>query len=421
MAWDAAQPLPESVRRPLQALLAGVDAVRGDRAVEDALLAHHRPLLQQQPAVIALGKAAEAMVRGTVQAAEKTGFEKVGDPPFSSLFVATRHGHLSADFPAEMRGRFSRVHCHEGGHPLPDADSLAAGAALLEWCAALPPPQPVLVLLSGGASAVVEALRDPMTLTQWRALNDWLLGSGWPIEQMNRVRAQFSRIKGGGLARALGQRPVTALVISDIPSDDLALVGSGPLTAVPAPASEIRQQLPRPFWDMPIIEAPKPPAIPLYCVADNRRAREAAAAELDGEAVVLDTPMIGDVETVAQRLLAARQPVIAGGEPTVRLPDQPGRGGRAQHLALRMAQAISGTEAVFIALGTDGNDGPTPHAGAWVDGETWARAQRMGLNPAGALAQADSGHVLEGLGQTIDTGPTGTNVMDLFYFSPAVR
>ncbi|WP_159432248.1 glycerate kinase type-2 family protein [Sulfurivirga caldicuralii] len=416
-----ADSLPDPVRAPLQALLAGVEAVRGDRAVEDALLSRHRGLLPEKAAVIALGKAAEAMVRGAVRAAEKIGFEKVGDPPFSSLFVVTRHGHLSADFPAAMGQRFSQVQCHEGGHPLPDVDSLAAGAALLEWCAALPPQQPVLVLLSGGASAVVEALHDPVTLTQWRALNDWLLGSGWPIEQMNRVRAQFSRIKGGGLARALGRRPITALVISDIPSDDFMLVGSGPLSPLPAPAPETWQQLPRPFCDMPLIEAPKPSAIPLYCVADNRRAREAAAAEMNGEAVVLDTPLIGDVERVAQRLLAVPQPVIAGGEPTVRLPDQPGRGGRAQHLALRMAQAIAGTESVFIALGTDGNDGPTPHAGAWVDGKTWARAEQAGLDPAGALAQADSGRVLAALGQTIDTGPTGTNVMDLFYFSPAAR
>ncbi len=421
MAWDAAHSLPEPVRAPLQALLVGVEAVRGDRAVEDALLTRHNALLQQQPAVIALGKAAEAMVRGAVQAAEKTAFEKVGDPPFSSLFLATKHGHLSADFPAQMRLRFSNVHCHEGGHPLPDADSLVAGEALLEWCAGLPPQQAVLVLLSGGASAVVEALRSSMTLTQWQRLNDWLLGSGWPIERMNRVRAQFSRIKGGGLARALGQRPVTALVISDIPSDDLALVGSGPLSPVPPPEPDLWRQLPPPFRDWPVVPSPRPPDISLEAVADNSRARKAVAAELDGAAVILDTPLIGDIEMVVQQLLAVPQPVISGGEPTVCLPPDAGRGGRAQHLALRMAQAIAGTEAVFIALGTDGNDGPTPHAGAWVDGKTWTRALGMGLDPAGALAQADSGRVLEALEQTIDTGPTGTNVMDLFYFSPSAR
>ncbi len=361
-------------------------------------------------ALIALGKAACAMAQGARAA--------LGDA-IPSAFVVTKHGH-AGPLPWEVI---------EAGHPLPDKHSLEAGDRLLEFAARLPAHGTVLVLLSGGASALVEALQPGVTLEQLRAANEWLLASGLSIHEMNVIRKRLSRIKGGRLAKRLGPRRVVCLAISDVPGDDPRAIGSGPLTpddrgiatSVMLPAflqETIARAEPAPRADDPCFSN-----VRYEIVATNADARAAAAraAQAAGFRVVEDAMLItGDAaeagRAVARASLALppQTVLIRGGEATVTLPPAPGRGGRAQHLALAAAIALAGKRDVaLLAAGTDGADGLTEDAGALVDGGTVARGELGGLDPQRALDAADSGSFLEAAGDLVHTGPTGTNVTDI--------
>jgi hydroxypyruvate reductase len=317
----------------------------------------------------------------------------------------------------------------ESGHPLPDARSLAAGERVMAFVDALPPTARVLVLLSGGASALVEKLVDGVDLPALRAITQWMLAAGLDIGAMNRIRKRLSLIKGGRLARRLYPRPVLCLAISDVPGDDPRAIGSGPLVAETGEEPQlqsapdlVRAALAR----APVLPRASDPcfgAIEYQIVArlaDAKRAAATAAGEL-GYAAVEEPEFIAGDALAAGAMLARRLSVAApgvvhiwGGETTVRLPDQPGRGGRNQSLALSAAAALAGVDRVaLLAVGTDGTDGPTEDAGALVDGETVARGALHGLDARAALAAADAGRFLEASGDLVHTGPTGTNVMDL--------
>lgn len=393
-------------------LQAGLKAVSGETCVRAQCASH---AFAQPPALLALGKAAGAMLAGALQ-----GLAAQGLAP-ASVFGVTKAGHW-APWQAVIQHHVPTAQLLEGGHPLPDERSLAAGTALKAWIDALPACQPVLALLSGGASALVEQLKPGVTLAQWRALNQWLLGSGWSIEQINRIRAQFSQLKGGGLARLLQPRPVEGWVISDIPQADIRWVASGPLTCLPPPDSTAWAQLPEAFSTVvSLARHHENETVPLRCLKDNTQAQKTVVKAAAHEGVQLARApalMTGAVETVAEAVLRWRQPVVLGGEPTVKLPQMAGQGGRNQHLCLLMAKALAGTEGWFVSLGTDGTDGNTTAAGAWVDGTTWQRAEHLGLNPQQALETYDSHRIFKGLGQLLETGPTGTNVMDLMLYCP---
>jgi hydroxypyruvate reductase len=310
----------------------------------------------------------------------------------------------------------------EGGHPVPDVRSLAAGKRLLEFLAQLSDERPLLVLLSGGASALVEVLPEGMDAQQLTEVNRYLLGAGFDIDTINRVRKRLSLIKGGRLLPLLRGRPCVQLLIADVPGDDPAVIGSGPL--IPA----VQQALPDlPEWIAALCQAnppldPSGQACESHILANNQLAREAAAQQAMAMGVpVYPHPTIyqGKVEEVAQaccRELLDGPPglYIWGGEATVVLPEQPGRGGRNQHLALLAANALAGRENVLLlAAATDGSDGPSNDAGGLVDGETIARGEQEGFSAELALARANAGDFLAASGDLISTGPTGSNVMDL--------
>ncbi len=312
-----------------------------------------------------------------------------------------------------------------GSHPVPDGGSLAAGQALIDFLDGQPAGRHLLFLVSGGASSMVEVLREGVRAEDLARVNRWLLGSGLAISQMNAVRKALSRIKGGGLIAWIGDRPVTALMISDVPGDDPAVIGSGLL--VPDDRVEaVLAGLDLPAWLRPLLGPPnkrvsgglpKP-----VLVATNGDARQAAASEagrLGYRAFVHDDLLEGDAAETGRSLAEAleRAPPgvhVWGGETTVRLPDDPGRGGRNQHLALAAATVFAGKKGrLLLSAGTDGRDGPGEDAGGLVDGETIDRGSLAGLDVEMSLSSAASGEFLEAAGDLINTGPTGTNVMDL--------
>ncbi len=331
--------------------------------------------------------------------------------------LVTRAGHIDA----ELRAR-GQISCLEGDHPVPGARSLAAGAAVLAFVAATRPGEHVLVLVSGGASSLVESLPTGVTPADLVRLNEWGLASGRPITELNALRRRVSRLKGGRLAALLGAARAEALLISDVPGDDPALIGSGLVAA--AAAAPLPPGLPD--WlgalmapDHGLGEGATLPARVVATLEDACGAIERAADTMGLAARRLEPRAAGDAEQAASRYahelaLGTEDVLLWGGETTVRLPPEPGRGGRSQHFALAAARLLAGhDDLVMLAAGTDGSDGNSDDAGAIVDGGTLARGRAAGLDADEALATADAGRFLEASGDLLHTGPTGTNVGDL--------
>lgn len=395
-------------QRLLEIFLAAVAAVGGRATVARYLRTHQ--LLAGSVYLIAFGKAACAMARGAHE--ELGGLIRDG-------FVVTKRGSAEPlPWPAI-----------EAGHPMPDEASLEAGEKLIRFVQTIPQDAQVLVLLSGGASALVEALPAGVGLKEWQDINRWLLASGFDIHAMNAVRKRISRIKGGRLAQLLYPRKVLCLAISDVPGDEPRSIGSGPLTADAASALPDLASAPESLLTA-LTSAPLPRANDpcfrhveykiIATLADARHAAAEKAKKLGYEVDVHLEFIEGDaIETgarLAHLLLESKPGVVQvwGGETTVKLPPRPGRGGRNQSLALSAAQALQNHKNVWLlAAGTDGTDGPTEDAGALVDGETIARGELQGPLAREALAKADAGTFLEASGDLVHTGPTGTNVMDL--------
>jgi glycerate 2-kinase len=391
----------------LQLYRVALDAVSGEAAVTRFL--HDYPI-NEQYSVVALGKAAAAMALG----AQRT----LGDKLRAGL-VITKRGHT------DMRLDTGRISQLESAHPVPDASSLLAGHALLEFLASLPAEEPLLFLLSGGASALAEVLPPGMSAGQLAELNQWLLGSGLTISEMNGIRKRLSSIKGGKLIPYLKGRQCLQLLISDVPGDELSVIGSGPLIhdTRSAPITTLLPQWLQSLMDhQPISETCERPNIDSRLIASNDDAREALV--MAAQQMGIDTHnhpghFQGDAETLAaqfsEELLHA--PVglhLWGGESSVVLPGHPGRGGRNQHLALAAARYLVGHDnLLLLSAGTDGSDGPTEDCGALVDGGSIQRGEWEGESALDALEAADAGRFLEASGDLIQTGPTGTNVMDL--------
>lgn len=392
------------LRTLLDAALSSVD---GKAVVTNALRQSREPF----GAIVAIGKAASAMLEGAL--------EVLPDTP---ALLITKGGHVSP-----VLRHLAGVEIMEAGHPLPDARSLHAGRRLLDFIAAAPADCSVLFLLSGGASSLVEVLPDGIQLGDWQRVNAWLLGSGLDIHAMNAVRKRLSCIKGGRLLEPLGGRCAVVLMISDVPGDDPASIGSGPLS----PCADVPLPDNLPDWmrdlldtapPMPAVDDPRWASVESCILASNTTALDAAvrAAFCLGVPVHRsDEFLCGDAREAGERLV--RQLIdgppgvyLWGGETTVNLPENPGRGGRNQHLALTAALALEGHEGItLLAAGTDGTDGPTEDAGACVDGSMVAAIRAAGIAPEDALSRADSGTALAVVDALIRTGPTGTNVMDV--------
>ncbi|WP_170409604.1 glycerate kinase type-2 family protein [Ruegeria atlantica] len=349
---------------------AGVDAVDGKRATKAVLDGVPTP-----DQILAVGKAAAAMASAAL--------EHFGPRP---TLVVTKDDH--------GRGLPEHVQLIEASHPVPDARSLNGGRALREVIEAMAPDSHVLLLVSGGASSLAEELLSGNTLADLEQLNNRLLAEGLDITAMNAERRKLSRIKGGGLLSHFKGAKATVLAISDVPGDDLNVIGSG-IGALP---------------DTYKFDAS------IQIVASNAHARSAAAelARRDGLQVLADEECLHDdflqiASNLGPRLRGMPPGVMVfGGEPTVVLPEKPGLGGRNQALALAIAREIAGTPGLTVVVGgTDGTDGPTNAAGAVIDGKTWGDGAET------ALQRADSGSFLNKAGALLVTGPTGTNVMDL--------
>ena len=268
-----------------------------------------------------------------------------------------------------------------GGHPLPDSGSLAAGGRVWDFAQQTPASATVLVLLSGGASALVELPRAGHSWAEVLALYRELLRSGLPIEEINRRRSLLSLLKGGGLGRKLPPQNFT-LVLSDVVDSPLEVVGSG-LTA----------------------------GQPMVLVADGKSMLQ------DLPAIVFCDHLRGEAREVGRLMAAVQAPGLyaAVGETTVTVTGS-GRGGRCQELALSFALAAQGRRVELLAAGSDGEDGSSDVAGARVDGGSVARARALGLDPEALLANHDSYAFFSALGEHVRTGPTGTNVNDLVLF-----
>ncbi len=370
----------------LQAGLAAVDGRRCTAASLAPLIGGHPPATRYH--VAAVGKAAGAMALGAHDA--------LGGRLLRTLVVA-KDGHLEPGL-AGLPG----VEVLESSHPVPDERSLRAGERLFEFVTALPADVLPVFLISGGASSLVDVLAPGYTLEDLRQLNAAGLASGEEIGELNARRRRISKLKGGGVTALLHGRPALALFVSDVPGDDPAFIGSGILGPVAAAG------------------AAQPDAVTRRVIArieDAMRAVGERAADL--RTWISDTRFAGDADRLAVRLthelwLSDAQVCVWGGESVVRLPPQPGRGGRNQHLALAAARLIAGVEdLLFLAAGTDGTDGPTEEAGALVDGETCGRVTVAGLDVEQCLAAANSQQALAAAGDLVHTGPTGTNVGDL--------
>ncbi len=318
----------------------------------------------------------------------------------------------------------------EAGHPLPDADGAAAASAVEALARSARSEDHVLLLISGGASALLPAPIEGVSIEDKIRLNALLLGSGMPIGQMNLVRQNLSRLKGGGLARAIAPARCTALLLSDVIGDDPRMIASG-LAAEPiGPPSLAREALHKAgIWaDLPAsvrsaLSRPDTESAPLPEGCRNRiigsNAHSVAAmAEAAPGAVRWPEPLLGDVADAARLIVQRTGPGtwLFGGETTVRLKGK-GTGGRNQELALRVALEAERVGWpggwAFLSGGSDGRDGPTDAAGGLVDGGTLARIRAAGIDPEAALAENDSHHALGAAGDLLITGPTGTNVADL--------
>ena len=360
---------------------AGLARVDGRRCTREALRgAEAGPVW-----AVAIGKAAAAMALGARDALGAS---------LERLLVVSPRGHG-----AEALAATPGAEVLDSAHPVPDERSLRAGARLLDWLDALPASVQPLFLISGGASSLAEVPMPGVTLEQLARLSQLGLAAGRDIVTLNTERARYSQIKGGRLAARLGGRGGRALLISDVPGDDPAVIGSGILA--PAPDGDAIRREVIASVDMA-----------MDAVAEAARARgltvRRATGRFSGDAARLATQFTHELA------LGEAQVRIWGGESTVQLPAAPGRGGRNQHLALAAARMIAGyPELALLAAGTDGIDGPTDDAGAVVDGETCGRIAVLGLDPDDSLRHADSGTALAAAGALLRTGPTGTNVADL--------
>lgn len=350
---------------------------------------------------------------------------------------------VPADFPAY-------VTVLGGSHPVSDADSVRATQAVLEMLAQTTADDLVLCLISGGTSALLTQPR--IDLAEWQALTATLLASGCTINELNAVRRRLDRVKGGGLARAAAPARCLSLILSDVVGNPLAAIGSGPTVLTdetPAQALDVltrydvASRLDTDAWqriEKVLQEATaEPETAPLrtehVIVGDVRAAAMAAlsravqlgfvtqllTAQLEGEA-----REVGRVAAAIAKDAASARCLILGGETTVTLRGD-GRGGRNQEVALAAAVALQGWPNVVVAsFASDGEDGPTPVAGAVVSGETATAARRYDLDPVAYLDRNDSHTFFARLDDAraeaeeeaaprclIAPGPTGTNVNDL--------
>lgn len=391
-------------------LRASIGAVKPDSAVRRALEGARFP---GRVFLVAVGKAAWQMA----SVARET------LPALAGGVVVTKYGHV--------KGKIADVACYEGGHPVPDENSLRGTAAALALTQDLRADDTVLFLLSGGGSALFE--QPLLPLADLQDITRALLAAGADIVEINTVRKRLSAVKGGRFAAHCAPAQVFSIVLSDIVGDPLDMIASGP--ACPdrstcaqalAIAEKYRLRLSPRARALLGQETPKTLTNVTTKITGSVRAL-CAAAEKECRALGYEPVLLTDCLTceareagsflasVARTHAAAARPLafLAGGETVVHLRG-PGTGGRNQELALSAALGIEGLCSALVAsAGSDGTDGPTDAAGGIVNGGTAAEMRRRGVSPERALENNDSYHALRAADALFFTGPTGTNVNDL--------
>ena len=322
------------------------------------------------------------------------------------------------------------------GHPVPDENGAAAGRAVATLLESAGSKDRVIALISGGGSALLPAPAAGLTLADKAEVNRLLLAEGFAITEINLIRQQLSRLKGGGMLRLAAPAPVSAYILSDVIGDDLRTIASGPTVAPLGSRAEACALLQtHGVWErLPpavrarlsaaeVAQAALPPAQNTL-IGGNRKSLEAVEkARGTAGAVIVSDRLVGDVAEAAEEIIAAARKVapgqaaclIFGGETTVTLRGH-GRGGRNQELALRVALAAPARlqrPFVFLSGGTDGRDGPTEAAGGIVDEASVARMISAGADPEALLADNDSNRALAASGDLLTVGATGTNVADV--------
>ena len=410
MPWDDTQ-----ARTALRAMFDAAVASADPRRV----LAAHLP---EHPAgrvvVVGAGKSAAVMAAALEDAWP--------DVPMTGV-VVTRYGHAVPTRAIEVL---------EASHPVPDANSESGARRVLAAVEGLSQNDLVIALMSGGASALLELPAPGLTLADAGRVNRALLASGAAIGEMNAVRKHLSAIKGGRLAAAARPARVVTLVISDVPGDNPAVIGSGPTVPDASTWAEVRAiaahyGLLLPRSDGP--ETPKPGEIDadIRMIATPSMALNAAAAAarahglvplilgdaLEGESRELGTAMAGIAHSVRSHGHPLPPPcaLLSGGETTVTIGQGPaGRGGRNTAFLLGLAVALRGAAGIWALAGdTDGIDGTEDAAGAIVTPSTLTRARGVGLDPRAVLSAHDSYGLFDAVGDLVRTGPTLTNVNDL--------
>lgn len=403
---------------------AGVAAADPASAVRNAILARKAEIDAGRSVVlVAFGKAAIPMMRAALplldgklkRAVALTNYENAADIDGCEVFAA--------------------------GHPIPDENGVHGASEIEKAAASVEEGDLAIVLVSGGGSALLCAPAPGVSLADKMALNTALIRSGADITEINTVRSMVSRLKGGRLARLAHRGHLLALVLSDVPGDDLTTIASGPTVPSRATAATavavlrkygLFDSLPEAIAHHLANVAPREDLgasidhAQSVIIGSNRlslEAAEAAARAAGYETLPGFTWLEGEVSAAAAELhaLAAqagtgRIAIVSGGEPVVVLSGS-GKGGRNQELALRFAMANEISPLArpwtFLSGGTDGRDGPTEAAGAVVDSGTPGRMRNAGIEIAARLADNDSNPALEASGDLLMTGGTGTNVADI--------
>jgi hydroxypyruvate reductase len=344
-----------------------------------------------------------------------------------------------------------KIRVQEASHPVPDERGVAGTLEILRLLQGAGKHDLVLCLISGGGSALLIAPAEGVSLPDKQATTRSLLACGATIHEINTIRKHLSRAKGGQLARAAHPATVLSLILSDVVGDDLDVIGSGPTVPDRSSYQDTMDIFKRyDIWDrIPLSvrervsrgvkgalpETPKPgdPAFEgcvQVLVGSCLRALTAgseSAGRLGYRSLILSSKVEGEAREVAKAFAAIGKEVVSshhplkppaciltGGETTVTLQGD-GRGGRNQEFVLAGAIALDGTDRIVVlAGGTDGTDGPTDAAGAHADGLTIGKAKALGMDPHAFLKRSDSYHFFKSLHDLIITGPTRTNVMDVY-------
>jgi hydroxypyruvate reductase len=390
--------------------------------------------------LIGVGKACLGMAEAAV--------EQLGPHLSGGILIPKAQPELSIpDFPSSLE-------IYPAGHPVPDERGVEAAQAVIDLLQTTTEQDLVIVLISGGGSALLTAPVNGVSLSDLQDLNRALLASGANIQEINTLRKHLSRLKGGKLAREAAPARVWTLILSDVIGNSLDSIASGP--TVPDPTTypmalkvldgyRLRKHIPEAILTHlsegargKIPETPKPGEdcfqdTEQIIIADNSTALQAGAekarklgfatqiisAQLEGEARKAGKDLAQRLKESISPAAQAGRPLclLAGGETTVTLGENPvGKGGRNLELALSAVEPLAGLEDIaLITLATDGEDGPTDAAGAIVTGDTQVHAETVSLSPSAYLLRHDSYSFFQTLERLILTGPTGTNVNDLVF------